>query len=189
MQTSWPCCVNSLFCNGIVTQVRKTKIKKKNSKSTEIFSSPIFGVFWWLQHIAVNLTAFSLPLAYVSISLAWKIKYFLRLTDKDSCSALSVIWKMKIYCSQLFVIFNRIIFYPFMSEARQINGFWNLFPMLILFPKFWEQRDRSAVLSPVGKGRGICSCFVLRAASQSVWTHHPFSASACSQPEGPFLLM
>jgi len=34
------------------------------------------------------------------------------------------------------VFFNRSIFYPFMSEARQINGFWNLFPMLILFPKF-----------------------------------------------------
>lgn len=122
-----------------------------------------------------------MALSYVCFSFTGKIKYFLRLTDKDSCSALSVIWKMKIYCSQGVFFFNRSIFYPFMSEARQINGFWNLFPMLILFPKFWERRDSSAVLSPLGKGSGICSCFVLRAASKGVWINHPSSASTCSQ--------
>lgn len=186
MQTSWPCWGKSLYCNDIVTQARKTKIRKKNKIYWRFLVTNLWGLLVAAAHCS---SAFSLPLAHVCVSFAGKIKYFLRLTDKDSCSALSVIWKMKIYCSQLFVIFNRTIFYPFMSEARQINGFWNLFPMLILFPKFWEQRDRSAVLSPVGKGGGICSCFVLRAASKSVWTNHPFSASACSQPEGPFLLM
>jgi len=34
----------------------------------------------------------------------------------------------------------------------------------------------------MGKGSGICSCFVLRAASEGVWISHPSSASACSQP-------
>lgn len=80
------------------------------------------------------------------------------------------------------VFLNRSIFHPFMSEARQINGFWNLFPMLILVPKFRERRDGSTVLSPLGKGSGICSCFVLRAASEGVWINHPSSASTCSQP-------
>lgn len=82
-----------------------------------------------------------------------------------------------------FFLLNRSIFYPFMSEARQINGFWNLFPMLISFPKLQERWDGSAVLYPLGKKRsGICSCFVLRAASKGVWINHPSPASVCSQP-------
>lgn len=41
-----------------------------------------------------------MALSYVHFSFVGKIKYFVRLTDEDSCSVLSVIWKMKIYCSQ-----------------------------------------------------------------------------------------
>lgn len=139
-----------------------------------------------LRVAAVHLTAvlchLLMALSYICFSFTGKIKYFLRLTDKDSCSALSVIWKMKIYCSQVVGFFNRSIFYPFMSEARQINGFWNFFPMLILFPKFSEWRDGSTVLSPLGKGSGICSCFILSAAREGVWINHPSSASTWSQP-------
>lgn len=92
------------------------------------------------------------------------------------------------------VFLDRSIFYPFMSEARQINGFWNLFPMLILFPKFQERRDRSTVLSlrwekEVASVPALSSELPARVSGSTI---HPLLAhpvSWQSGPESPFLPM
>ena len=63
-------------------------------------------------------------LSYIRFSFTGRIKYFLRLTDKDSCSVLSVIWKMKIYRSQGGFCFGQIYILSF--HVRSETDYWLL---------------------------------------------------------------
>lgn len=190
--TSSPSCAAFLECNALIIWSRR----KKKRKFDEIFSLLVVigGLFWWLQHITVHLCRLLMALSYFHFSFTGKIKYFVRLTDEDSCSVLSVIWKMKIYCSQGGGFFWTDLYFILSCQKRDrlmASGIY--FQCWFCFQSF--KSDETDPQSSLHWEKEVASVPALSSelpARVSGSTIHPLPAhpvSWQSGPESPFLPM